>query len=198
MQETTSRQLYDYWNAKRRGRMAPARFEIEPAQIAPLLPQTFIIECIGATGLRFRLAGTRVCEYFGRELRGEDLLDLWTGRDRDAVLAHADAPARNGAAGVLLFDGMTGDRRSVRFEMVLLPLVHSGNVVNRLLGSVCALTTPYWLGTIPLLDQVLVSIDTLWPDGRPTAGPIAGSAGLGPALHRLRVLQGGRDGPRGE
>ena len=52
-------------------------FEVEPAKIAALLPETFIAEGAGLLGCRFRLAGTKICEQFGRELRGADLLGLW-------------------------------------------------------------------------------------------------------------------------
>ena len=75
MQQPTSRQLYAYWDRVRNGRVAPRRFEIEPAKIATILPETFIVEDAGMLGYRFRLAGTKICEHFGRELRGADLLD---------------------------------------------------------------------------------------------------------------------------
>jgi len=65
MQQPTSRQLYAYWDGIRNGRIAPRRFEIEPARIASLLPETFIAECTGLLGFRFRLAGTKICEHFG-------------------------------------------------------------------------------------------------------------------------------------
>jgi len=87
MQQPTSRQLYAYWDRVRNGRIAPRRFEIEPAKSAALLPETFIAEGVGPLGHRFRLAGTRICEQFGRELRGADLLSLWEDADRDAVAA---------------------------------------------------------------------------------------------------------------
>ena len=84
MQQPTSRQLYAYWDRVRNGRIAPRRFEIEPAKIASILPETFIAEGAGLLGYRFRLAGTKICEQFGRELRGADLLGLWEEPDRDA------------------------------------------------------------------------------------------------------------------
>jgi hypothetical protein len=68
MQQPTSRQLYAYWDRVRNGRVAPRRSEVEPAKIAALLPETFIAECAGMLGYRFRLAGTK--RQFGRELRG--------------------------------------------------------------------------------------------------------------------------------
>ena len=47
----------------------------EPAKIAHLLPEmTFIAEGAGRPACRFRLAGTKICEQFGRELRGADIL----------------------------------------------------------------------------------------------------------------------------
>jgi hypothetical protein len=74
MQQPTRLQLYAYWDRVRNGRFAPRRFEVEPAKIAALLPETFIAEGAGLLGCRFRLAGTKICEQFGRELRGADLL----------------------------------------------------------------------------------------------------------------------------
>jgi hypothetical protein len=43
----------------RNGRVAPRRFEIEPAKIATLLPQTFIAECEGQLAYRFRSRARR-------------------------------------------------------------------------------------------------------------------------------------------
>ncbi|MGI8724602.1 MAG: PAS domain-containing protein [Methyloceanibacter sp.] len=63
------KQLYAYWDRVRNGRPAPRRFEIEPAKIAPLLPETFIAQCSSLSGYRFRLVGTRICEHFGRAAR---------------------------------------------------------------------------------------------------------------------------------
>jgi hypothetical protein len=42
MQRPTSRQLYAYWDRVRNGRVAPRRFEIEPAKIAALLPEPLL------------------------------------------------------------------------------------------------------------------------------------------------------------
>src|SRR5262245_51420396 len=85
MQQPTIRQLYAYWDEIRNGRLAPRRFEIEPARIAALLPETFIAEGAGMLGIRFRLAGTKICEQFCRELRGVDFLNLWPAKDREAL-----------------------------------------------------------------------------------------------------------------
>ncbi|WP_372930848.1 PAS domain-containing protein, partial [Methyloceanibacter sp.] len=44
MQQPTSKQLFAYWDHIRNGRIAPRRFEIEPAKIANILRETFIAE----------------------------------------------------------------------------------------------------------------------------------------------------------
>lgn len=191
MKQTTSKLLYQYWNSLRRGRLAPRRFEIEPARIAPLLPETFIVECAGFLSFRFRLAGTRICEQFGRELRGTDFLDLWTGEDRDSIAGFLRAAVGDGAVGIVHFEGRARNRRKVAFEMLLLPLVHTGNTVNRLLGSVSALENPYWLGANPIDSFARISLESWQPEPPLPAAPQSQAAGANPAQPRLKVLQGG-------
>ena len=90
MKLATTRMLYDYWNEARGRRMAPTRFEIEPSRIAGILSETFILELAENCSFPFRLAGTRICEQLGAELRGRDLLDLVT-EDRRAVAKAMEA-----------------------------------------------------------------------------------------------------------
>ncbi len=85
MKHAKTRALYDYWNSIREGRLAPFRSEIEPREIAPLLDSTFILEVQSRDSVRFRLAGTRLCESFGMELRGMSALALWHGECRAKV-----------------------------------------------------------------------------------------------------------------
>jgi hypothetical protein len=169
MQQRTNRQLYAYWDDVRKGRAAPRRFEIEPARIAALLPETFITECGEAGQYRFRLAGTRICEYYGRELRGLDLLDFWTGPDREAVETLLQRVFREAVVGQVLFQAYAETGQQACFELGLLPLVHSGESINRALGAICASELPFWLGTTPLVRQELVDVTLIWPDGPPSA-----------------------------
>ena len=69
MKHQATRDLYAYWQQLRRGRTAPDRSEIEPADIRHLLGHTFILEVVSRREFRFRLAGTRVCALFGREMK---------------------------------------------------------------------------------------------------------------------------------
>jgi hypothetical protein len=191
MQQPTIRQLYAYWDQIRNGRVAPRRFEIQPAEIAALLPETFIAECTGLLGFRFRLAGTKICEQFGRELRGLDFLTLWEMQDRDAVASIVRTVFSDGAVGHGIFRAFTRSDREAKFEILLMPLIHTGNVINRLLGAIVAVEPPFWLGAEPLGRHEIVDLRLHWPEGVPPflAGGTAEVVRLG--LRRFRVFEGG-------
>ena len=64
MRHRTTQIIYSYWNEARQGRLAPRRFDIEPARIAGVLAETTILEQVDNETYRFRLAGTRITEQF--------------------------------------------------------------------------------------------------------------------------------------
>jgi hypothetical protein len=202
MQQSTSRQLYAYWDRVRNGRIAPKRFEIEPAKIAPLLPETFIAEATSLRTYRFRLAGTKICEQFGRELRGADLMGLWGPKDRDAFASLLRTVFVDAAVGQILFHAYTETHRQAKFELVLMPLTHTSETINRVLGAVSAIEPPFWLGSAPLTHQEIIEIRLHWPDGGPAAPSVPVSAAqpstsaaevVRLVRQRFRVYDGGLD-----
>src|ERR1041385_4153524 len=109
MKQASSRELFGYWAARRGKRAAPERGEIEPSAIGRALGDVFILEFDRRAGHPFRLAGTRVCALFGRELKNEPFLNLWDEetRVRVAQLLGVVADEVNGiVAGV---KGRTGE-----------------------------------------------------------------------------------------
>ena len=85
MKHAASRELYAYWEERRGQRPAPERADIEPGAIRQVLSDTFILELDAADSHSFRLAGTRVCALFGRELKGESFVDLWDHGSRGPI-----------------------------------------------------------------------------------------------------------------
>ena len=90
------------------------------------------------TNYPYRLAGTRLCEVFGLELRGTNFLDGWSepGPRRtcrspgfDLRAGRRDAPDPGG--------GAEGARR-VQIEAILLPLMHPEGTIGRLIGAMSA------------------------------------------------------------
>ena len=77
MKHASSALVLDYWNDRRRNRPAPERGDIDPAEIRQALGDTFMLAADFVDELRFRLAGTRVCALFGREIKGEPFTALW-------------------------------------------------------------------------------------------------------------------------
>ena len=108
-----------------------------------------------------------ICEQFGRELRGADLLSLWEDADRDAVASLLRNVFADGAVGHGRFRAYSGADRQASFEFVLLPLIHTGETINRVLGAITAIEPPFWLGAEPLLRQEIVELNLHWPDGTP-------------------------------
>lgn len=169
MRERTSQLLYGYWNEVRGERIAPRRFDIEPSRITSLLPETFILERNSREEYLFRLAGTKVCEQFGREFRGSNMLDLFEAADRDVLERVLESTCKEGAVGVVTLEAAGRSGRSSRLEMLLLPLVHSGLEISRVLGCLTTSETPAWLGQEPITTQRLKTFNLIWPDGRPHA-----------------------------
>jgi hypothetical protein len=203
MQQRTLQILFAYWDGLRAGRVAPSRLEIDPSRIGAILPEIFLLERVDAATYSYRLAGTRLCEIFGRELRGTNLLDGWTAADRALLVHDLTLTCEQGAATHFVIEGSAGDARRVQLETLLLPLMHAGNAIERVIGATSAIASPHWLGHDRLIDKRLLSHEPIWPDGRPrfpavsTGNAAQVSSPDPPAILRgdrrsFRVLDGGR------
>jgi len=195
MQQQTTRQLYAYWDAIRNGRIAPLRLEIEPAKFASLLRETFVAECSGLLSFRFRLAGTRICLQFGRELRGVDFLSLWSNEDRNVMATMIRAIVNDGTVGHGTFLARTETDREAGFEFALLPLIHTGSSINRILGSITAIEPPFWLGTERLTAFQALALHMHRPDGAPAFVADTDAQIVSLPRRRFRVLEGGLSRP---
>ncbi|MFN3745178.1 MAG: PAS domain-containing protein [Hyphomicrobiaceae bacterium] len=169
MQNTTSQILYTYWNEIRGGRLAPRRFEVEPGRFAAILAETFVIECEPGEGYRFRLAGTRVTEKLGIDLRGRAFNDLFDGAEHQDLKPLLASVTERGAVGVIKLEMPTASGRRARFEAIVLPLIHTEERITRLLGALSTSAHEPWLGSEPVLPGRIVARKIIWPDGRPHA-----------------------------
>jgi hypothetical protein len=170
LKHKTSQILFSYWDKVRGNRGTPRRFEIDPGKIASILPSTFILEKVEADNYRFRLAGTQVCDMFGAELRGTNFLTGWTPTDRVSLVRHLAALSKQGAVETVHMEAAPTARPSTPFEMILLPLRHTGEHIDRVLGALSPLQPPEWLGELPLTVKRIISQELIWPAGVQTAG----------------------------
>jgi hypothetical protein len=142
-----SNEIFTYWNGLRHGRAAPSRRQIDPSVLRRRLPDLFMLDYEGLD-LKFRLAGTRVCENFGRELNGEHFLDLWIRSGRDDVTEAALTALRTEEA-VTISARLEGESATEACEILLLPIRSRSHFADRLLGSVILLEPPRFGGIGP-------------------------------------------------
>jgi hypothetical protein len=150
MKHAASRELYAYWEQRRGQRPAPERAEIEPGALRHVLSDTFILALEDKGGHPFRLAGTRVCALFGRELKGDSFVDLWATASRPLIsglLAILADECVGTVAGVTAHN----DRgEPLDLELLLLPLSTNRSSFARAIGVLAPLKIPQWLGVNPI------------------------------------------------
>ena len=130
------RRLFTYWDTKRAGRIAPARYEIDPVDLPDILPHLFIYRVIdGGADFRMSLFGTALVEAFRRDFTGESFENIFKGPDRDAIHAEYRQVAVEARPGCARHDASWINREHVEYERLLLPLSDDGKTVNRLLGG---------------------------------------------------------------
>lgn len=167
MKQRTNQILYSYWNDVRANRIAPRRFDIEPARIAAILPETFILEHAGAATFRFRLAGTRICDQFGQELRNRNYLDLVPGPDRYTLEYELGIVALRAAVSLSEFEIVLRSGHSARCEVLILPLIDPRGTITRFVGAMSCSGTQDVIEPYPAAVRFLLRHELLWPDGRP-------------------------------
>jgi hypothetical protein len=169
MRHKTSQSLYAYWNTLRGSRVAPRRFEIEPASLGEALPDTFILERQDQTTFPYRLAGTRLCERFRTEFRGRNFLAGWSAADSLILRDRLNTISMHGGVSLLVAQANSAGGKTLQVEILILPLIHGPDVADRFLGVVSALELPDWLTFDPLCNMRILAEETIWPDGRPSA-----------------------------
>jgi hypothetical protein len=200
--------LFQYWNRLRAGRPAPKRTEIEPADIKSLLADTFILEKDVRGEAVFRLAGTRLCATYGRELKGFAFASLWKEKDQRLVHRLAFSAFNAKSVVVIAYRGMSQNSRFNEFELVMLPL--DGGLENpRCLGAVASVEKPFWLGADPIVESMIETVRVVDPDREPVflknrpaiaVPPLAPTQAAlfqqprkGRRIRHLIVLEGGRE-----
>jgi hypothetical protein len=185
MKHPSTRKVFDYWTERRGERTAPQRGDIDPARIRHALGDTFMLAADFVDQLRFRLAGTRVCALFCREIKGEAFNSLWSETGRRAIEELTLAVTAENAGIVAGLRGRTDDGTEIALEMLLLPLAHAGHARIRALGVLAPFEAPYWLGVKPVVELELGTLSHIGSDIDTHLAPH-----FAPALEEVRVRHG--------
>jgi len=191
MRHPSIRLLFDYWNERRGQRPAPDRADIEPGAIRRALADTFILSFDERAGHPFRIAGTRVCAAFGRELKNEGFLNLWAASSRREVRDLLNVVAHETVGVVASARGTSTAETAHDVELLVLPLMHRGHSNARVLGALAPRDAAYWLGACTLGTLTLGTLRYLGPDIAP-APPIAQARPEGRIRHGFVVYDGGQ------
>lgn len=150
MKHAASRELYAYWEGKRGTRPAPDRAEIEPGAIRGVLSDAFILALDRGAGHPIRLAGTRMCALFGRELKGESFLDLWGASSKPIVASLISILSEESTGTVAGVTALNANGDPIDLELLLLPLAAPRASFARAIGVLAPLKVPAWLGVSPI------------------------------------------------
>jgi hypothetical protein len=143
--------LYRYWLAKCGGRPMPARRDIDPTDVPPLLPYLGIIEHADGE-LRYRLIGTALGQQLGRDVTGGTVGSYV----RFAPGLRATVELVCTAARPVFNTARLGPGFAHKISALLLPLSKDGAAVNMIVFlylthfQPCGWASPDWLWSTPV------------------------------------------------
>ena len=142
--------IFDYWNALRGEQDAPLKSQIEPGAIPHLLSSLFILETEADRQIRFRLAGTKICDLFGHDLRGERFSALWANGQNEDIERTAKGVMDHAIPTLFNATGYSTAGHHAAFEIIMMPLRSPEGGCDRLLGAIAPAVAASWLEIVPL------------------------------------------------
>ena len=150
--------------------------KLNQAIFAIFWANTFILELDQKfRNLSFRLAGTRLCSTYGRELKGIGFLSLWDETDNVDVYKRVRNIFEDTLPGIFSYDAVSEEGRIIECEMLLLPLLNGPHHASRILGVTSMLGNPVWAGTDPITNNRLKFTRTILPP-EPVIAPVTSPA----------------------
>ncbi len=139
MRHSHTQILLDHWRNERGEQSAPRKDLIEPRAIKGHLPFAFLLKREAGDKFTFALAGTGLCDLFGRELRDQSFVHLWAEQSRSAAKASLIRVSNLAVPTVAMSIAETADQRPMPAEILLLPYASERGEANWILGHFQAL-----------------------------------------------------------
>jgi hypothetical protein len=128
------RNLFDYWNARRGTRLMPARSDLDPVDLKPILPMLILIDVVpDARRYAYRLVGTREVEMRGSDPTGKAIKDAYYGESPEETAFYLDRVVRTRQP--VLYSGTYQplSTRTQREDVLFLPLSKDGENVDMIM-----------------------------------------------------------------
>jgi hypothetical protein len=189
--------LKSYWDRLRAGRIAPYRAEIDPRQFESALENMFILEKLAPDNMRIRLAGMKICEMMGMEVRG---------MQPGALIADQDRPRFDRLLNVVMNEPavvelkLAAQNRAGLFRatMLLMPLRSDFGEINRVIGCTSGEGDLYAAPLAFAIEDVAVT--PVEPSHgaeprQPMPGFAEAQSDFAPPAPRLRSIEGNPNAP---
>lgn len=142
--------VYGYWNALRGTADAPMKSQIQPSTLGHMLTSLFILEIGGDGIVTFRLAGSRICDLFGHDLRDESFSELFGDGHAGDIESTLIGAMRHAMPALINATGYSTAGHQASFEIIVMPLRSEDGGCERLLGAIAPSVAASWLEIVPL------------------------------------------------
>jgi hypothetical protein len=180
-----SRTIFRHWEAIRGEASAPLREALNLRQLGQFVSWLFIMESSRSGGYVWRLAGSKVCELWRRELTGTEVLAGWDRFEVETVRRLLDGVRENLQPCTLRLRFTTSLGQMIDAELIALPLKARDGSVH-VFGGVLPFRDADALGHEYITRMELAGARTIWTEPIPDQ-----------PLHRakvaLRLVSGGSD-----
>ena len=194
MRQSAATAILSYWHSiVPEDGGAPAHASVAPRALKSHLPDLFIIERMDRAVFSFKLAGTRMCARYGRELRDHDFIRLWPSVQHGEVLAQLTQALQSATPVVLKGAAATLDGDVVPFSILLMPVADAEGNVNRLMGAMLTADDRALRQGACLISQRLETADDLMDEDGEAAETLASDVfaqGRETKVSFLRVIDG--------
>jgi hypothetical protein len=160
-----SRHLFSYWEQLRAERACPTREDFEFARVKNQMPDMIVIDRdFLRNSFKYRLAGSRVCAMFHRNLTATDVMAGWGRFEKDVITRHLNTVLNQKQPAVIRMRLTTDDNTVVAAEMIALPVMMRGSDRMQIIGGLFPFRAAHSLGHNAIVAQELVSARVIWTE----------------------------------
>jgi hypothetical protein len=187
----SSRMLFRFWEGSRAEKAAPRREDLDLKQVRQLVPHLFIAEYDSHTrAFRWRLAGTGICQLYGRELTGGNMLAGWDHFEADTIGRFLAGTVRHLQPCLMRFRYHTDRGQVVGAELAGFPLTASDGRSTHILGGLFPFRETATLDHVGFTHYELAAARSIWTALLPSDTPQVPVDV--PVVRHFQVIPGGR------
>jgi hypothetical protein len=160
-----SRSLFAYWESLRAERACPNREEFAFEPVKDLMPDMVVLEQdLARGGYSFRLAGSRVCALFGRNLTASDAFSGWDAYETSILRNHFKLAFDNFQPILFRMRLLTDTGITVAAELIAMPIRARMSNRIQLIGGLFSFCDVSDLAYHSIQTRELVSARAIWTE----------------------------------